>query len=165
MKILKNNYESCKQENIKKAQSYPRNYICESCNSELEYDREDLRIGELGLVILDCPCCGYSNAIENHEDTLILTRDNIVFPDHFYHTSIKNGAIDCCTNERIKKYITEAIDYFRRNKDEFAWIVSTGNLHVTVFRYEDNEVYEVVVTNDHYHTDINFEEKDYKVVI
>ena len=161
MKVLKNNYEPYKEVETQKIESHPRKHICESCSSELEYDKSDLRNGEFGLVVLDCPCCGHNNIFDDHEDTMILTRDNIVFPDHFHHTSEETGAVNACTNEEVKECINKAIDYFRKNKDEFAWYTAFGNLHVTVFRFDGDESYEVVVTKDYYCTDIPFEDRDY----
>lgn len=164
MKVLINNYEPYKTVEAKKFEDYPRRHICESCKSELEYEKSDLRIGEFGLVILDCPCCGYDNVLDDNENAIILTKDNVVFPNHFYHASEKNRAVNCCTNENIKESINKAINFFRKNKDESVWMTAFGNLHVTVFRYDGDEVYNVIVTNDYYSTEIPFEVEDYKVV-
>lgn len=159
MKVLKNNYEGHKETNTKEAKLYPRAHICESCGSELEYDKSDLIIGEFGCCFLNCPCCNYDNLIENEE--FILTKNNIEFPTHFNHCSEENGAVNCCTNEKINECINKAIDYFRNNKDEFAWIYETGNLHMTVFRYNGDGDYYVIVSNDYYNTYIQFEDEDY----
>ena len=163
MKVLKNNYENnqSKKENI---EPYPRFHVCQSCYSELEYDESDLRIGALGLTFLDCPLCEYENIIEDNENTIELTKDNIEFPIHFFHTSKETGAVDVCTNEYIKESINKAIKYFRINKDEIVWISETGNTFITVFRFDGDENYYIVVTNDYYSTYIPFEEEDYKVV-
>lgn len=158
MKVLKNNYEA------KKEESYPRFHVCGDCGSELEYEESDLRIGELGLVFLDCPLCDYENIIEGNENTITLTKDNVEFPTHFFHTSEEDGAVDVCTNEYVKESINKAIEYFRNNKNEFVWISETGNTSITVFRLDGDENYYVVVTNDYYSTNIPFEEEDYKKV-
>lgn len=158
MKVLKNNYEA------KKEESYPRFHVCGDCGSELEYEESDLRIGELGLVFLDCPLCDYENIIEGNENTITLTKDNVEFPTHFFHTSEEDGAVDVCTNEYVKESINKAIEYFRNNKNEFVWISETGNTSITVFRLDGDEDYYVVVTNDYYSTHIPFEEEDYKKV-
>lgn len=163
MKVLKNNYEN-NQTNNKNIEPYPRFHVCQSCLSELEYDESDLRIGELGLCFLDCPLCEYENIIEDNENTITLTKDNIEFPVHFFHTSEDDGAVDVCTNEYIKESINKAIECFRNNKDEFVWISETGNTFITVFRFDGDEDYYVVVTNDYYSTHIPFEEEDYEEI-
>ena len=64
MKILKDNYKkSSADEDVKKIKSYPRKLVCEKCNSELEYEESDLRIGALGCIYLDCPCFGRDNIL------------------------------------------------------------------------------------------------------
>ena len=162
MKVIKNNYtEASAKEKIKKIEPYPRMLICEECHSELEYEKSDLRIGALGCVYLDCPCCNRDNLIDGHEDTITLTIDNIEFPIHFFHTSKENGAVDVCNNDEIKKRIKNAVEYFRKNKDEFSYITECGNLSLVVYRYEGDEDYQVMLTNNFYSTYIPFEDEDY----
>lgn len=160
MKVLKDN--NCKnkmyiQENVVK---YPRALICDACSSELEYEEEDVRIGALGCAYVDCPCCGRDNLIDD-EDGITLTKGNVEFPTHFYHTAIETGAVDCCNNKTVKEAIEKAIDYFRKNKNEFYWFAATGNLYVGVSKWDGDEAYEVVVTNNYYETLIPFEREDY----
>ena len=162
MKVLKDNYKKATVEEVKKIEPYPRKLICEECRSELEYEKSDLRMGALGCMYLDCPCCGRDNMIEENENTITLTVDNVEFPTHFFHTSKENGAVDCCNNEEIKNYIRRAIEYFRKNKEEFAWEGESGNLHIAVFRYDGDENYEIIVTKNYYETYIPFEDIDYK---
>ena len=164
MKVLKDNY---KKANAKEEVNlYPRKMICEQCRSELEYEKDDLRMGALGCIYLNCPLCGYENMLEEHEDTIILTKDNVEYPIHFFHTSTETGAVDCCTNERVKESINRAIDFFRKNKDEFVWYTATGNLHMSVWRCDGDAEYYVaeyyvVVTNNYHSTYIPFENEDY----
>ena len=164
MKILKNNYyqdEAIKEE-VKRIKPYPRVLICEQCRSELQYEESDLRMGALGCVYIDCPCCGRDNMLEENENSITLTMDNIEFPTHFFHTSVNDGAADCCNNEEIKKYIRKAIDYFRKNKDAYIWGGHiTGNLYMRVQRYVGDEDYEVTVSNDFYSVYIPFEPADF----
>lgn len=162
MKVLVNNYNESKEVNTLQDVSYPRKFVCETCNSKLEYDKSDIRIGALGCVYINCPCCGYESMIEEHEDTITLTKDNIKFPDHFFHSSKDTGAIDCCDNENIKNAIERAINFFRKNKDEFTWSTEGGNLNVTVWKYDGDENYYVVVADNYYSTYIPFEKEDYK---
>ena len=112
MKVLKDNYtQSNINETIENTKPYPRKMICEHCGSELEYEESDLRIGFLGCVHLDCPLCDGENMIEENENTITLTKNNVEFPTHFYHTSKETGAVDCCNNETVKNAINQAIDY------------------------------------------------------
>lgn len=162
MKILKDNTpQKASYEEIERDVSYPRKLICEQCRSELEYDESDLRMGALGCAYLDCPCCGYDNMLEENEKTIALTKNNIIFPIHFFHTSIEDGAIDNCNEKEVKECIEKAINYFRRNKEAFDWDTQYGNLYVAVRRYDDDENYEVIVSNNFYTTYVPFETEDY----
>ena len=58
--------------------------------------------------------------------------------------------------EGNEKYIV------RKNKEEFAWTTEIGNLYMTVFRYDGDENYYVVVSNNYYGTYIPFESADYE---
>lgn len=161
MKVLRDNYTT-QTEEIKQVASYPRKFVCENCKSELEYDKDDLRIGAYGAVFLDCPLCGYDNMFDDHEDSIILTKDNIEYPTHYHHVCTDNGAVDCCDNEHIKKYLNEAIAYFRKNKDDYSWGTHvTGNLFMNVHRWSGDECYEVSISNDFYSMEIPFEPEDY----
>ena len=154
MKVLKNNY---KKAEAFPAKYYPRKIICDSCESELEYEKSDVTIGWLGAAYITCPLCGKDVMLD--EDGITLTMDNIEFPTHFNHTS-KENAVDLCNNKEIKKHIRDAINYFRKNKEEFACESGSGNLTVHVYRYAGDEEYHVVVSNDYYDTNIPFEEED-----
>ena len=160
LKILKNNYSelatticSC---------VYPRKLECVMCGSELEYEEDDMYMGVLGCMHVKCPLCGYENLLDDNENNIVLTKDNIQYPEHFFHTSEENGAVDCFNNEELKKYINRAIEYFRRNKNEFAWTGGSGNTTIHVYRYSGDEEYYVVASNDFYSTYIPFEEEDYE---
>lgn len=166
MKVLKNNYHNHETTVTTKVNKpYPRDLICGTCGSELQYEEPDVYVGAYGCAYVDCPCCGNDNMLEDNEHSIDLTADNVEFPSHFHHCSAENGAVDCCNNEKVKEAIHNAINYFRNNKSEFAWITETGNLHVCVFRYDGDEDYYVVVSNDYYDTHIPFEDKDFEVTI
>lgn len=162
MKVLKNNFNlfNLTTSTSNSIKPYPRKIICDRCGSELEYEHSDVVIGALGGAYVYCPLCNYDNMIDSHEDEVTLTKDNVEFPKHFHYTSVNTGAVDNCDNEHITKAINNAIDYFRQNKDEFIWLTETGNLHLTVFRYEEDNDYYVVVTDNYYSTYIPFEDKD-----
>ena len=161
MKVLKDNYSTKIEEKTIQENPYPRVHTCENCGSELEYEKSDLKMGVYGCMHLECPLCGYNNMIEENEDTITLTKDNIEFPTHFYHISEETGAKDSFNNEEIKKCIHKAIDYFRKNKNDYSWFDKHGNLYVHISRFDGDESYEVTVTNDYYDTYIPFEPEDY----
>lgn len=162
MKVLKDNYKGITKDMAKK--QYPKKAICDKCGSELEYEESDITIGWLGAPYIECPCCGYDFMLDDEDGGITLTVDNVEFPTHFNHTS-KENAVDCLNNKEIKRYIHNAIDYFRENKDEdenvFAYNTGTGNLTVHVYRYSGDEDYHVVVSGDYYDTYIPFEPEDY----
>ena len=164
MKVLKDNYtQTITEEEVKvEIKPYPRKHICEKCRSELEYEKSDLRMGVLGCMHLDCPCCGYEIMLEENEDTIILTADNVVFPTHFFHTSKEHGAVDVCDNETIKKEIRKGVDFLRRNREEWDWMTAYGNLYIDITRHDNDENYVVFVSNDYYETYIPFEDIDYE---
>ena len=124
MKVLKNNYKEF-QDCVEKLQKtmikpYPRKLVCENCGSELEYEESDLRMGALGCMYLDCPCCGRDNMLEENENTITLTANNVEFPTHFFHTSKENGAVDVSDDE-IKKFqpsqeVDDAEDVIQGNR-------------------------------------------------
>lgn len=164
MKILKDNYSDesylVKRE-VKKYKSYPRKLECEECGSELEYEESDIHMGALGCMHLKCPLCGNENMLEDNEHNIELTYKNIEFPTHFFHHSKETGAVDICNNEEVKKYISNAIKYFRENKDDYHCESGSGNLYVSVHRYSGDEDYYVVVSNNYYDTYIPFKKEDY----
>jgi hypothetical protein len=99
--------------------------------------------------------------LEENEHSITLTADNINYPTHFHHTSKETGALDCCNNEEVKKCIRQGIDWFRRNKDQYSWFTAYGNFYIHIDRYDGDENYEIIVTNNYYETYIPFEEEDY----
>lgn len=163
MKVLKNNFDKLDNgKEVVKIKPYPRRLTCEWCKSELEYEKSDLTIGEYGIAHLKCPLCHCINQIDDHEDNITLTSDNIEFPTHFHHTSTETGAVDCCDNAMVKEYIKKAINYLRINKDESNYGGHiTGNFYINVDRCDCDECYEITVSNDFYTTCIQFEAADY----
>lgn len=167
MKISKNNKvklkikEEIREDKAEETKSYPKTHICEQCRRELEYTKSDLSIGEFGAAFIRCPYCNSDTCVD--DDSLTLTMNNVEFPKHFHHTSKENGAVDVCNNAEIKLHIKNAIEYFRKNKDAFVWHSECGNLSLIVFRYDGDENYDVVLSNNYYSTYIPFESEDYKI--
>ena len=160
MKVLKNNHISTTRNNATIQNAYPRKAECEWCGSELEYDESDIRIGYLGLVFIDCPCCGSESIIDGDEHELRLSVSNIEFPTHFHLTSKETGAKEC-KDEYVKKCINMAVKFFRENKEEKYWFTQSGDSRIAVIRYSGDEVYEICVSNRFYTSEIPFEHEDY----
>lgn len=159
MRVLVNNYNNKPIEPIENT-SYPRKVVCDRCGSELEYEKEDTRIGYLGVTHLDCPLCGEEIMLEGNEQDITLTADNVKFPEYFWHTSKEYGAKEV-DEHRIKKYIRQGIEYLRENKDDFSWYTQTGDSHIAIYKFEGDESYEIIVAKDFYSTEIPFEKEDY----
>ena len=160
MKVLKDNYNKANTKIEEKINMYPKEITCEYCGSVLSYEKADMREGFLGYMYIDCPLCGEEIILED-EEHIVPTMKNIKFPTHFWHISKEDGAVDCCNNESVKEAICKGIEYFRKNKDEFNWFTATGNLYVDIHRYDGDEEYVVMVTNNYYETHIPFESTDY----
>lgn len=165
MNVLKNNFVKFDKTNAivvkeKECKSYPRKLMCENCRSELEYEETDMRMGEYGCMFVDCPLCGYDNMLEDNEKNITLTIDNIEFPIHFHHTS-KDNAVDRCNLTEVRQDIKRAVEYFRKNKDEYIWYSWSGNLFVMVHRCSGDKEYAITVSGDFYSMNIPFEREDY----
>lgn len=160
MNVLKDNYNGYGK--VIGKNPYPRKAICERCRSELEYDESDIRVGVYGCAFIDCPLCRHETILDGNENAITLTMDNVEFPVHFNHTSTETGAVDCFNNETIKEYVRKAVAYLRKYKDEthYGGHIS-GNFYIDVTKWSGDEDYEVVVSNDFYHTIIPFEREDY----
>lgn len=162
MKVLIDNYqkENDKENSFTNA-PYPRKLICENCESELEYEETDLKMGEYGCMSIECPLCGYQNMLEDNEHNITLTVDNIEFPTHFHHVSVDNGAIERGNTTEVRKELQRAIQYFRQHPDDYVWQTWCGNLFVMVRKWDGDKEYEVIVTTDFYCMDIPFQKEDY----
>lgn len=148
MKIIKSN----KQTQIK----YPMRVKCYNCESELEVEEQDTHVGYPGAMYFTCPVCGKESMIDEL-DGITLTKDNIEFPQHFYYFG--NG-VDLSSKE-IRKYINDAINFFRNNPDSFCYTTGSGNTGILVQNFSGDHEYHVVVTKDFYETEIPYGTKDY----
>ena len=155
MKILKDN-----SKNIEVKEQNPIKILCSECDSELEITKEDTHIGWMGARFVTCPCCGEESIVDEMEG-ITLTKDNIEFPIHFNRTTKgMRHTLEATSNEIVKE-IRNAIEYFRKNKDEFCWYKSYKDVFVKVFRDSACDSYFVVVAKDFYETTIPFEKEDY----
>ena len=159
MKILKDNSKN----NVVKKEILPKTIttFCDNCYSELEITEEDTYIGWLGARFITCPCCGEESMVEELEG-ITLTKDNLKFPIHFLRTNKDLRHVKEVEPDRIIESIKRGIEYFRTNKDEFAWCTANGDTYLSVFKYTGDEEYQIVVSKDFYETNIPFEEEDYE---
>ena len=131
---------------------------CDYCESVLEITSKDVHYGEFGRAMIECPCCGKETFADGFAD-LVLTSDNLVFPDHFDHCIAGDwdGTVNCFERNLIPE-IRNAISYLRTYKEESYYgghIV--GNLVLYVVRNKRDEEYEVIASKDFYSTIIPFE--------
>lgn len=160
IKIIKNNFTQSNLNKKMETKSKTVHTFCEHCNSELEFTKDDTHIGWLGAAYVTCPCCGEESMVDEL-DGITLTKDNIGFPVHFLRFNKDMRHVEEVGNEEIIKEIRKGVEYFRKNKDEYCWYTSYGDLFVILFRYADDEEYLVVVTKDFYEGYIPFEGEDY----
>lgn len=161
MKVLKDNYNVVDTTTSTQNSIYPCTVICDNCHSEIECEESDVKFGTFGCPMIECPLCNAEIYIDEDNREFKLTKHNIEFPTHFHLTSKETGAVDICNNDEIKKIISKGIDYFRANKYEFVWYYESGNIHLSIYRYDGDEEYYIVVSDRHYSTYIDFESEDY----
>lgn len=146
MRLIKsNNIES----------EYPKRHICDECEAELEYDKEDVHIGWMGCEYVTCPAC-------NSE---IMVGECRVQPPTwkttFGHTSIKTGAVDI-EDDKVQKCVNEVAKRLCSDEwkpREFA-LIGTGNLLVFGVKWED--CVDIYVTQDYWED--NIAPEDYRMV-
>lgn len=91
-----------------------------------------------------------------------LTKDNIKFPAHFYRTRTGKVGVKEVTNQKVVDEIKRGIEWLRSEKNEYYWFTKYRDLFLIIFKYDEDEKYNVFITRDWYETDITFEEDDYK---
>ena len=158
IKVIQNNFN--KINSNKPVSPSTIHTFCEHCDSELEFTKDDTHIGWLGAAYITCPCCGNESMVDEL-DGITLTKDNIEFPVHFQRCNKGMKHVKEVSNEEIVNEVRNGIEYFRKNKDEYYWYTSRGDLFMILFRYAGDEEYFVVVTKDFYETYIPFESEDY----
>ena len=142
--------------NIQPKSPFPHVTKCNKCGSKLEVDEEDVHIGYMGAYHFKCPVCGEESMIDELNGILV-TKDNITFPDHFYQFG--NGVE--MNNEEVQESIREGIEHFRKYPDEFSWYSGFGDKFVAVYNNSDDYEYYIMVAKDYYETHIHYELEDY----
>lgn len=148
MKVIKNNFKKT-----------PIHIFCEHCGSELEVTQEDSHAGWLGIAHIKCPCCGQETMVEELEG-ITLTKNNIQFPEHFWHTNKDIREIEDVSNYEIQDVITKGITSLEQFNELDYFYTSFRNLLVVIFRNRTDEEYHIIVTKDFYETFIPFEAEE-----
>ena len=150
MRVIKNNVNKS---------DFPKKIECENCGSELEIDESDVKIGYIGLYYVDCPVCNKQAYIYDL-DGINVIKDNIKFPDHFYHFGDGGKRLD---DVEIEEYIREGIEWHRKNPNQFVWDGGTGDSDIAIYNYPGDEMYRIVVAKGYYSCEIKYETEDYNV--
>ena len=154
MKVLKNS------SNVKVIH-YPIRHECECCASTLLVDEDDVKEGYLGMAYVVCPVCQKKTYLEIETLDKKVTIDNLKFPDNFYYTG-GEGSKELSIDE-IRRYIKDAINFFRNNPDNFCYMTGSGDTAIFVLNYSGDENYEITLCKGYYSTEIEYEDGDYVV--
>lgn len=157
MKVLKNNKDDCNKKKIE----FPIEHECQNCGSILEVLDCDIEEGFLGQAYVICPICNKKSFLEIDELDNEITVDNLVFPKHFYYFGDTDAAK--LTNDEIKKFIKDGINFFRNNPENYCYTTGTGDTIVFVLNYPGDENYIVYVCKGYYETEIRYTNDDYKI--
>lgn len=147
MKVLVN------KANIKNEKQYK--LICPHCNSELEYEKNDLywnfNGNKCGMSV-DCPCCG--------EIIVVDECSPIEYPKAFFHMG-QNDKGAKISDAEIQEWIRQGINKLESCKgkdDEWVWYCGTGDTMVTIYRYDGDRDYWVYVYKNYWENSIGFDE-------
>ena len=133
MKVIKKNEV--------KTSEYPKRIVCEHCDAELEYDRDDEFVGLWGMKCITCPEC--------NEDCFV--SDHRVEPPNWKATfdHVNSATAKELKNEDIQEYIDNCYKYLMNEaKPGDFYMTGSGDTMVFGFRYEDTV--DLYVTRDYY---------------
>ena len=136
---------------------------CPHCDSVIAYKNCDIKYGALGVPFITCPCCGDNFDLGN-EEPIVLTRDNVRFPEHYYKFDNDDDDGVKVTDKQVDAYVRQCIDTFRNaaSNNFNALRIGGGDTEVFVFKYDGDEEYVVYVGKNGYETNIPFEDVDYR---
>ncbi len=149
MEILEDNFT-----NKKNIEDKQYELTCEGCNSKLAYEKPDVINLAYGLPYLQCPLCGQFNEINEINDEglkLELTKDNVIYPMHFNHTSKHYGAKEI-SDEDVNEYIKEVVEVVIENNIDNLSGHITGDLFLNIRKDDEFDEYEITVARDFYST-------------
>ena len=118
------------------------------CGAELEVEEEDIKIGTYGMGYVMCPCCQNEYYNEEWADMLILDKYNLEYPTHYEDFS---NDIDV-ENEKINAMVKYCIEKLEKDKEEFVSFRMCENTAIFVFRFEDDNEYNVYVCKNYQET-------------
>lgn len=125
MKILQRTYNETKK------------IDCPYCNSLLEYDKNDIHYGAMGCPYIVCPVCNEEIDELNGEEDMIITSDNIIYPQHFYHFG--NGVK--ISDEEIQKFVKKVYSELENTEEKTDYyLTGTGNTIVIGTKNMENEI-------------------------
>ena len=149
MKIVKNNY---KKEPVNKKAEYL--VCCEECGSELSITKEDVTYGHFGCPKVTCPCCGKETYVDADGLELTLTVDNVRYPEHYYHFGTHDSYK--INNDEINQWVRELVKMLEEDKDSDWATRASGDTHVSVYKFDGDKEYNVVVSKGYYETCIPY---------
>ena len=125
---------------------------CEKCGKEIAFSKADITHGAYGCVMVDCPHCFKRTYVLCDEEELVLTKDNLVFPNHFYEISVNEDAENGKEKEIINQLCQEVLNELSTYKNiDYA---ERSFKHYLVVALKDNEETNLYVCNGYYHTAI-----------
>ena len=133
MKVIKKNEVETSE--------YPKRIVCDHCDAELEYDKDDEFVGLWGMKCITCPEC--------NEDCFV--SDHRVEPPNWKATfdHVNSATAKELKNEDIQEYIDNCYKYLMNvAKPGDFYMTGSGDTMVFGFRYEDTV--DLYVTRDYY---------------
>lgn len=149
MKILVNNYlkEDVEDKNTTTVE-------CSKCGSVLEICENDL----YGQSTILCPCCKRMFEVDTDE-LFVVTTENISYPKHFTVVNANsNKNIKLLTDSEINNEIKIGIEFLKKNKNKEYYFISYGEMFLSIFNFEEDGEYMVIVTKDFSEAFVNIKE-------
>lgn len=118
----------------------PKRCVCEECESELEYSKEDMHVGYMGVMYVTCPVCD--------EEILVGAERKLspTWPITFQqHTSETCTTPNCVVNQLIDKVICEL--QASTEERDVLWMSQGGTM---VLGCKNTEGIEICVTQDYW---------------
>ena len=123
--------------------------MCECCEREFEYTKDNVLIQDFGCANVICPHCKASTPADDVFN-LKLDENNLVFPQHFFEFCEKeeNSILDEEINKEIKKHLKLLRE---KEKDTNFECLRFGN--ILIFIFKNNETFSIFVAKGYYYTE------------
>ena len=124
---------------------------CPTCNSELEFEKEDVLENWQNYKYITCPNCErsvYLNSKNYNKVETIL--GEIKFPEGF--DSSENGVE--ISDKQINEWVKKAVEHLKKESENSFYEICSGDTAVIVLKYEDN-TYFVYVCKGYYQRTID----------